>query len=389
MLHGEHLTCVLIGLRAWHVAGHAIRHAIAAGLHLEVLMGSPSTAKFATAQQLWSSLFRLDVMLAEITGRPRFMRDLVPLQPQAPLDLSINSEKIGPHNRREKEADTVSVSTEDDVKDGDQTMSSSPSDHGSGTGETRLPQPDLSIRLAAFTALCQQSTRISDTLYSKQSEQYDLARFMEDLESSISRPVRSTKDDPSTESAPKLPHDVAMYQHSLRMILYRPFLQGEGANSDTYRQQAVAAALALVQDLIPEDIPTGTLPFLLVHYLCQAGAVLLLDLRRLSAPPPDHPRRDLSQISRELSALNKAMNDLSTLSATSRSAFRAWSMYRALCARLSMKLGPLADDFDNSVLKVVAETLDAIPTRVPRLPVNWSSEEEFSLQLDVAQNLSL
>ncbi|KAK7883596.1 hypothetical protein LTR67_011095 [Exophiala xenobiotica] len=57
--------------RAWTLLGSAIRHAVSLGLHLKVTDASMGPSEQSERAKIWYSLYTLEVLLAEITGRPK------------------------------------------------------------------------------------------------------------------------------------------------------------------------------------------------------------------------------------------------------------------------------------------------------------------------------
>jgi hypothetical protein len=131
------------------------------------------------------------------------------------------------------------------------------------------------------------------------------------------------------------------------MILHRPCLcnlegrivNESGASRDFNREAAVAcidAALALLR-LMPDSPNIAEayriLPWWsLLHYVCQAAAVLILELCLAAQHCP-------SRVGEILDGLKKAISYLRMMSCASLSAYKAWRVCRQLMADSTSRLG--------------------------------------------------
>ena len=165
--------------------------------------------------------------------------------------------------------------------------------------------------------------------------------------------------------------ELAMYYWSVRMILYRPCLcnlEGRIANEsrasrDFNLEAAVAgvdAALGLLR-LMPNSPNIAEayriLPWWsLLHYVCQAAAILILELC-LAA------QHCSSRIGEILDGLKKAISYLRMMSRASLSAYKAWKVCRQLMADATSRLG--------------IDTMD-VPTEMVH-PHGWTEAYETSL----------
>jgi hypothetical protein len=175
------------------------------------------------------------------------------------------------------------------------------------------------------------------------------------------QPIRSS--DPGIE--------LAMYYWSVRMILHRPCLCNlEGrivnesrASRDFNQEAAVAcvdAALALLR-LMPDSPNIGEayriLPWWsLLHYVCQAAAILILELCLAAQHCP-------LRVGEILDGLKKAISYLRMMSRASLSAYKAWRVCRQLMTDSTSRLG--------------IATMD-VPSDMPP-PREWTKAYETSL----------
>jgi hypothetical protein len=141
--------------------------------------------------------------------------------------------------------------------------------------------------------------------------------------------------------------ELAMSYQSIRMILFRPclcHLEGviphESTVSQNFSQEAaiscVSAARALL-DLLPNDAAalhaSKMLPWWsLLHYLTQAGAVLILELCLKAQHMP-------AQVAQLLRDIGKIMAWLEEMAADSLSAWRSWKIFRKLSSQAAAGVG--------------------------------------------------
>ena len=165
--------------------------------------------------------------------------------------------------------------------------------------------------------------------------------------------------------------ELAMYYWSIRMILHRPCLcdlegriVNESRASRDFNQEAavacVDAALGLLS-LMPDSPNIGEayriLPWWnLLHYVCQAAAVLILELCLGAQHCP-------SRVGEILTGLKKAISYLRMMARASLSAYKAWRVCRQLMADSASKLG--------------IDTMD-VPSDMPQ-PPGWTPAYEMSL----------
>ena len=165
--------------------------------------------------------------------------------------------------------------------------------------------------------------------------------------------------------------ELAMYYWSIRMILHRPCLcnlegriVNESRTSRDFNQEAavacIDAALALL-NLMPDSPNVGEayriLPWWsLLHYVCQAAAVLILELCLAAQHCP-------LRVGEILDGLKKAISYLRMMSPASLSAYKAWRVCRQLMADATSRLG--------------IDTM-SVPNDMPQ-PPGWTAAYEASL----------
>jgi hypothetical protein len=194
----------------------------------------------------------------------------------------------------------------------------------------------------------------------------ELRKWRQELPHELNSQVFST-----TDHNPRPTVELAMYYHSVQMILYCRLLSGPWNREewDTSRhfenysgRSCVFAAMDMLA-LLPNDPTDQECYHLLpwwgsVHYLCQAAAVLLLEL---CLKAPHFRRSDTGMISR---CLWKAVSYLRFLAECSLSAYKAWRTFQ----HLAMDICAQYDDFP---------TTDV--TEVGDWPHGWTDLDEAHL----------
>jgi hypothetical protein len=293
-----------------------------------------------TRSRTWFALYALEVTLAEYTGRPC---SITALDISVPIDVLNESVAVSPEQQTGFLADGIDPSL----------SNPSPS-----LASPRLPSPTGSRSSSHFSCrvrLSFLSHRIYSSLYSVGGDmtwsdvQDAIRQFNVELmhwRSLLPAELTALRSQQSiTSSDPGI--ELAMYYWSVRMILHRPCLcnlEGRIVNesrvSRDFNQEAavacVDAALALLR-LMPDspDIVQAyrILPWWsLLHYVCQAAAVLILELCLAAQHCP-------SRVLEILEGLKKAIAYLRMISRASLSAYKAWRVCRQLMADSTLRLG--------------------------------------------------
>ena len=174
-----------------------------------------------------------------------------------------------------------------------------------------------------------------------------------------------------SDSDPRSRLELVMYYQSIRMILFRPFLResnivDESAGSVDFNilraKACVEAAMHMLSAMPDNPIATQVFQILpwwsLLHYVCQAAAVLLLEL----CLSMQHMEGELRVV---LSATRKALNYLSVLSTVSKSAYKAWNILRPLFQRAH---APYRHDGLSEILMHAPE------------PRNWADDDSAKME---------
>ena len=305
--------------------------------------------------QIWYALYSLESLLAETLGRPRSIRV---------IDIVIHDDKV-----RQKDTHMASY-REFCAYPGPK---ADPQRSWLDFLSTYRPGPHLSVQdvpsearrkeslvvdqteLLAYvlhrTRLCLISHRIENAIYCDLQDQTwsdvqkTISRFEDELQEwvatlpagvSLQREVFLEKDARSNM-------ELAMYYYSIRMILHRPCLcplegkiPNESLGSRDFNTKSagicISAAMAMIAEM--PEVSTAQeacrLPpwWGLLHYLCQATAVLVLELSLDAQHVPD-------RVDEIFFRLKQSTSYLRCLATTSSSALKAWEIFSDLLLKVS------------------------------------------------------
>lgn len=328
--------------RAWTTVGHAIRHAIALGLHLRMGAGIESHQQQVRSCTWWS-LYGLEQLLGNFTGRPTSILDT---DIAIPLDLTSKSASAC----RPAQQFALSKGTQPALSDfppvWQQNLPYSP--HLYFVWRIRLSVVGHQIRSSLYGSgrRTESWARILESI--RKSDQ-DLKRWCINLPEEL-------KLSPGIDIHPSDPHDAQLLNHfelalayqSTRMILFRPCLCPlEGAMSpelsalsqSSIQEGAISCVsaartmLALLPNHAVSCHTSKILPWWsLLHYITQAGAVLILELCLKAKHMP-------SQVKELFGDMMKVMAWLAGTAADSLSAWRSWNIFRKLCLQAAAVVG--------------------------------------------------
>jgi hypothetical protein len=132
--------------------------------------------------------------------------------------------------------------------------------------------------------------------------------------------------------------ELVMSIRSLQMMLYRPFLcdwegkvRHESLQSQDFNQSKARAAVTAARSTLAlvfsvDDLQTLPLVFpcwSTLHYICQAGAILILELAMLAI----HLEPEADEM---VSTVQKLLTYLQAMSTSSSSASKAWGIFTSL-----------------------------------------------------------
>jgi hypothetical protein len=363
------------------MVAQTIRHATALGLHLKVLPGVFTVEELRRRARVWWSLFRLEVMLSDFTGRPKCINDsdiTTPVTPLFPDDEDMDTETPSTSQLQDAEYTSIDV-WHDFLRDNNRIPESFSggiipwSDVptlGSDTNESHfvaaLELSGLVHKVGASLYLSPADFTWADVQTTVRGLEADVARWEKSL-----HPELRIDNIAGTSSDPRSNLDLELGLCSVRMILYRPFLcdiriEAESDESVRFNQESarggVKAAIRMTEILPDEPVAEHILFVLpwwtLLHLISQATAVLLLEL----CLNVQHMQDETVAV---MMALRKALNYIWALAPTSKCAYRAWHIYRPMVAKVAQK-------YRKSVLT-------EIPVNAER-PPGWHEHDERLLQ---------
>ncbi|KAK5188956.1 hypothetical protein LTR92_011048 [Exophiala xenobiotica] len=366
--------------RAWNTLGHATRHATALGLHLTVSDPAVNDKAKEGRARTWYSLYSLEILIAEITGRPKsiFLSDST---------TTIEALERPPTKEREVSQHTDNYASTVESRrmwldflrarheiaqavTGPMVQWMRSQSPGVGVSPLYLPH-----RLRA----CRLSDRIATQLYSgtstdswsqvqrKISElQTDLTHWRETLPDEL-----KVQNDATADTDPRVGVELAMYYHSLQMILHRPCLgevniENQSRQSKEFNRSSARACvhaamslLAIMPDNLTAHEAYQLLPWwTLLHCVAQATAVLMLEM----ALSCQHLQDEIDEV---MKSMRKAMSYIWCMTSESLSAYRAWRIFRQLLSAILHKHEHYG-------------TVD-IPEEAPR-PKGWTETEETTIR---------
>ena len=355
--------------------GHATRHAIALGLHLRVTDETVGELERARRARTWYSIYSLEILIAEITGRPKsiFLTDVtIPTETfwsisQEALHFSGQVDNfLSPEGSRKIWLDYLHAGRNTSQMTGGILPWKTFLSVGHDTATSYLPQ-----RLY----LCRLSDKVASEMYSGTSEDswHEVQRKIGDLQTELKRWAENLPqelaipDQEPSDTDPRTKIELGMYYHSIEMMLNRPclcdiFIEDESERSQEFNRssaracvQAAMSMLALMPDYSTAHEAYQLLPWWnLLHFVAQATSIILLEL----ALDAQHFRDEIPQLTTHL---RKAMGYLWCMADGSRSAYRAWKIFRQLLSEVV----ECHEDLD----------LAGIPIEAPP-PPRWSSELE-------------
>ncbi|KIV87972.1 hypothetical protein, variant 5 [Exophiala mesophila] len=317
--------------RAWICVGNAIRHAVSLGMHLAVHPGPDEARISGNRASTWYALYNLEMFLVEVTGRPTSMI--------SGLEMTISQE--GAQNHSESPLIT-------------QRQGSLP--HAFGTPQPLLSDvsaQSLSTHFSRRVDVSRISRRISTTLYAGgltanwAEFQHSVSLLQLEIEKLASTVVRRLQNlDGAWLLGDRHNLELAMSIYSLQMMLYRPFLcdwerkiRNESSPSQDFNQskavEAITAARSMLALLFSVD-DLQTLPLVFpcwstLHYICQAGSILILELAMHAIHLP-------SEAAEMVSDIHRVLIYLQAMSTASYSAAKAWEIFASFVNEIESRL---------------------------------------------------
>jgi hypothetical protein len=324
-------------------------------------------------------------LIAEITGRPKsiFLSDVT-----TPTDLLQRHEHIDQGNL--EDGDYISALESRSMwleflrakRDISQAMT------GGMVPLTSFPSLGRGVSPQYFPHrihLCRLSDRIATKLYSGTSDctwaqiqsrigelQTDLRFWSESLPDEL-----NLQSDVTMDTDPRARIELALYYHSVQMILHRPCLceviiENQSSASQEFNLSSARACVHAAMSLLAvlPDNPSAhesyqLLPWwALLHYVAQATAVFMLEM----ALGCQHFKNEIPEV---VDYLRKAMAYIWCMTQESLSAYRAWRLFRNLLSFIQEE-----DDQYHAV---------DIPQYAP-VPTGWTDEHEVAINKTLSMN---
>jgi hypothetical protein len=360
--------------------GHAIRHAIALGLHLRVGAGIDGIQQQVRSRTWWS-LYGLEQLLGDFTGRPTSILDT---DIAIPPDLIHKNELDSRHTGPFPTSDGAQEAILDRPGRGPHELQYTP--HLYFVWRIRLSVIGHKIRSSLYASgrMSEAWSRIQQSIRGFDRE---LTQWSANLPKEMNLPQGIDVESSDRRGGQLHDHlELAMAYQSTRMILFRPclcHLEGaiphESALSRSFNQEAalscVSAArslLALLPDEAVNSHASKKLPWWsLLHYINQAGAVLILELCLKAEHMP-------SQVKALFADMRKVMAWLAEMAAESLSAWRSWKIFRKLSLQAATGVG-----IDFVIPQDVQQPPEWEAVYDQRLsqPLNVPSDQQLNLQM--------
>ena len=346
-------------------------------MHLRLSHETVSDIELRDRARVWYSLFRLEILLSEITGRPKCLRGADATVPRISLALGEDQDVRKPPVEMNYPVGGIDPRRVWKTFIGmNQGMANRLS--GGITPWERFGPVADSTAESQFTAALELSAiseKVGSELYLSPVDLTwaDVQGTVRKLDLELSRWEATVSPDLRLENLgvakidPRCILELEMYHCSVKMILYRPFLceilieeesQGSIDFNRLCAQRCVYAAIRVISMLPDHSAVEQSLQVLpwwgLLHYICQAGAILLLEL----CLNLQHMRTETENL---IMAMRKALEYLWALSSGSKSAYKAWTMFRLLVAKVTQRY-----QFD---------MLLDVPQNAQK-PQGWSDEDE-------------
>ncbi|KAI1608752.1 hypothetical protein EDD36DRAFT_447700 [Exophiala viscosa] len=356
--------------RAWLVVGIAIRHASSLGLHLKNMDAALSRVDVEERAHTWHSIYSLEVVLSEILGRPTSTSVADTTVPMEPSEDTTHYQSASNEGSTETKAIWEAFLRRNrDVNHRGNSLSI----------DNVIP----TMHHFYHNRLCTISHRIERSFYAPQmnTSWLSVQEGLNDHQAQLWEWEKSLPEelnfwsDVAVDSNPRAKITLALYHKSLEMMLHRTCLRkisipDESAVSQQFNinsgQACIQAAMTLV-DVLPEGPimheAVQLLPWWnLLHYLCQAMAVfvleLCLDAIHLDGCPDTLEARIL-----------KAMAYLQCLATESKSSYKAWRIFRRLLSYANGRVPKL--------------NIADVPMEM-RPPKSWTDGNEVQLLEDLS-----
>lgn len=368
-----------IHVRAWNATGLALRHCSALGVHLKVKAGAAQLPEQRRRAELWYSLFALEALLAELTGRPRMMNlEEVTVS----LDFSELQQNEG------GESPSTAACWQYYSNNMFDAVPSAPSANFRETWSA-LADPHVPLDKTCFSTaleLCSISHSIRRQYHSAGTVTWhDFHNGTKELHWRLTRWREGLPDGlsflASGEDVFNFPAKISLFLKwaSLNMMLFRPYvcaidIPNESEESRDFDQNAaracVESALSLLHILTSSATFARTTVTIqwwhALHYTCQALGILLLEMSL------GHRHYYPDNLGRIVNGIKDGLTYIEPMCCHLKSAFKLWNLSRLV--------------LQTALQRYQAVNLVEIPATAPQ-PLNWTSEDQTAFDV-LLQSLS-
>lgn len=368
-LLGLYLVSNLYVNRAWNMVGVAIRNATALGLHLRSSADQISNSEKDLRVRIWWSLFSLERLLDEITGRPSCISyhdmsipDQVDCGAEGPFKEESNSSRPGSKRRRssaeakgKRKAGKPRKPREnfgmvDLVPAAPVSKSFDESTSFAHRIGLNMITHEVLNRLFSPAIITKPWNEVQDTMRELDSR---LQSWKRNLPVELMFPVAGNIEEDEHQHQ-KI--GLAIMYHTARMILHRPCLcrmdgriKNKSSASQKFHRDAVAKCVGSARALlatIRKPARTGKLHLIrpwweLLHHLCQAASILMLEIAFCVC----HTRNEAPEV---LQDAKDAVHWLRSMSRRSIPAYKAWQTHdrtlRLVATKINGDISDLAMD---------------------------------------------
>ncbi|KPI38806.1 putative transcriptional regulatory protein [Cyphellophora attinorum] len=286
--------------RAWNIIAQTIRHATALGLHLKVTDAAMSESQHKRRACVWWSLYRIEVILSEMTGRPKCLHEN---EMTVPSSIISTPTSLGPDHLYQPIAgfnvDSSALLNEFMGSDLDLPARTEAFSGGKVVWSNFAPMtfPISDVCFALALDLTRVSDKIGSTIYLSPADltwadvQSSLLRLERDMAAWQQDFAEKAPSGTAIEVDPRSALELQLNFFSLQMILYRPFLceiqiDEESRESHTLNlrctRACVRAAVTLMDHLPDAPVPHQVALIIpwwrLLHYITQVVAVIVLEM---------------------------------------------------------------------------------------------------------------
>ncbi|KAH8599226.1 fungal-specific transcription factor domain-containing protein [Bisporella sp. PMI_857] len=340
--------------RAWLLCGLAMKQALTLGLNIRSEATELSDIAKEHRVRMWWSLYSIECSLVQLTGRPACIS---PKDISTPLPRNSDVDNLKPRQSLYKYGEENASSRDNSTALVDRQAGNYKMLEGVGSSAYSYPVAQQSITSATCFVYRTQLTTISHAIASelycasvtkeKWSEiQEVIQRIDARLQSwrdSLPKQLNIDFDDwtePDWDSEYTLPRmGLAMLYNSSRMILFRPCLcrfdgrfGGQSSKAKDFNQRAVLECVTAARNTISlqnwvsqssKQLFSIAPWWQILHYLCEALSILLLELSFKA----EHMPNDTAYI---LEDAKKGVSWLAKMAGRSVSARKAWEIYDIL-----------------------------------------------------------